>query len=262
MEPLPRRAYNRQLSRQAAARMDWKVHVSAAGVAIIPVAIRYLRTGHAFPAEWLPSVGITAAIFIGMELTLFGFRRFITAPYELYLKQQQENAARDSEIAALRDRVNRRPVPRVALTYEVESLRGFEEEVSNPQMLLHNEGDTAALEARIDPLALSPLITVTFTTVQRIAIRETVAITPRVQIRTESGGWELEHNERHLGLAIQRANAELAHRNVKTQRGSRHWPMTVRWYEASGESYAQTYDLILDVPTMRAWTALVPPEHG
>ena len=108
-------------------------------------------------------------------------------------------------------------------------------------------------------MQLSPLITVTFTTVQRLAAHESVALAPRVQIRTETGGWELEHNEKHFGLAIQRANAELAHRNVKTQRGARHWPMIVRCYDASGASHTQSYELILDVPTMRAWTAFVPP---
>ena len=262
MESLPRRAYNRQLSRQAAAGMDWKVHISAAAISIIPAAIRYLSTGRMFETEWLLNVGVAAAIFICMELAVFGFRRFIVAPHEFYLKQVQENAELGSEIVALRDQVKRLPVPRLVLTYNVESLKGFEEEVSNPQILLHNDGDTAALEGRIDPLPLSPLITVTFTTVHRIAAQETVAIAPRVQIRTEAGGWELEHNERHFGLAIQRANAELAHRNVKTQRGSRHWPMFVRWYDARGESYTQIYELILDVPTMRAWAAFVPSEHG
>jgi hypothetical protein len=262
MEALPRRAYNRQLWREAAAGMDWKVHLSSAAVCLIAVAIRYLSNGRTFQSEWLLNVGLAAAIFISMELAFFGFRRFIAAPHELYVKRLEQGATRDSEIQALRDQVNRLPVPRLALTYNVESLKGFEEEVSNPPIVLHNDGDTAALEARIEPLQLSPLITVTFTTVQRLAVQERVAIAPNVQIRTETGGWELNHNEKHFGLAIQRANAELAHRSVKTQRGSRHWPMIVRCYDASGASYTQNYELILDVPTMRAYTAFVPPDRG
>ena len=145
------------------------------------------------------------------------------------------------------------------LTYAVESLKGFEDEVSNPQVLLFNEGDTAAVEAQIDALQLSPLIKVTFTTVQRIGAQDTAAILPRVEIRTENGGWELDHNEKHFGLAIQRAHVELAHRSVKTQHGSRHWTMTVKSYDADGTSYSQDYNLVLHVPTMKAWTTFVPP---
>jgi hypothetical protein len=141
------------------------------------------------------------------------------------------------------------------LTYAVESLKGLEDEVSNPPIHLHNDGNAAAVEAQIDALQLSPLITVTFTPVQRIGGHETATLAPRVEIRKENGGWELDHNDKHFGLAIQRAHVELAHRNVKTQHGERRWPLVVRYHDASGASYSQSYDLALNVATMKAWTA-------
>ena len=232
METLPRRAYNRQLWRQAAAGMGWKTHLFAAAASIAAAAIRPLTSGRAlesaFQSEWPLSAGIGLATGIVIELALFFFRRFVAAPHEFYEQQLQQHVGRDSEIEALREQLRRLPRPRLVLTYAVESLKGFEDEVSNPQVLLFNEGDTAAVEAQIDALQLSPLIKVTFTTVQRIGAQDTAAILPRVEIRTENGGWELDHNEKHFGLAIQRAHVELAHRSVKTQHGSRHWTMTVR----------------------------------
>jgi len=260
MEPLPRRAYNRQLWHQAAASIGWRVHLFSAAVALVPPAIRHFSSGRTFETDWPLLVGLAIATFIVMELAVLCFRRVAAAPHELYLEQLQENSERDSAIAALREQLQRVPKPRLVLTYSVESLKGFEDEVSNPPILLHNEGDTAAIDAQIDALQLSPLITVTFTTVQRIGAQDTATISPRVQIRTESGGWELDHNERHFGLAIQRAHVELAHRNVKTQHGSRRWTMTVRYHDADGKPYTQNYDLILNVPTMKASTTFVPPQ--
>jgi hypothetical protein len=144
------------------------------------------------------------------------------------------------------------------LTYTVESLKGLEDEVSNPPILLHNDGDAAAVEAQIEPVQLTPLIKVTFAPVQRIGVRDSATVLPRVEIRTETGGWELEHNDRHFGLAIQRAHVELAHRNVKTLHGSRRWPIVIRYFDPSGASYTQSYDLMLHIPTMKAWTVFTP----
>ena len=260
MEPLPRRVYNRLLWHRAAAGTGWRIHLLSAVVALLPVGARHFTSGRTFESEWPLRAGLAVAAFLVMELAVLCFRRVAAAPHELYVEQLQKDNDRDSAIAALREQVHQAvPKPRLVLTYSVESLKGLEDEVSNPPILLHNDGDTAAVEAQIEALQLSPLITVTFTTVQRIAARESATVSPRVQIRTESGGWELDHNERHFGLAIQRAHVELAHRNVRTQHGSRHWTMAVRYHDADGKAYAQNYDLILDVPTMKASTALVPP---
>ena len=258
MEALPRRAYNRQLWRQAAAGMGWKVHLMSVAVAAVPAAIRQLTSGRTLESDWPVVAGLALATFILTELVLFCFRRVSAAPHEVYLHDLEKTAARDSEIAALRQQLQKLPTPSLVLTYTVESLKGFEDEVSNPPVLLHNEGNAAAVEAHIDPLQLTPLITVTFTTMQRIAAQETVAVPFRVEIRTESGGWELEINDKHFGLAIQRANVELAHRNVKTQHGSRRWPIVVRYYDASGAPYTQNYELTLNVATMKAWTVFIP----
>jgi hypothetical protein len=188
----------------------------------------------------------------------------MAAPHELYVEQLQQHIDRDLEIAALREQVQKLPTPRLVLTYAVESLKGFEDEVANPPIRLHNEGSAAAIDAQVDALQLSPLITVKFATVQRISAQDTAVIAPHVEIRTESGGWELDHNQTHFGLAIQRAHFELAHRNVKTERGSRRWTMTVRHYDAAGAAYTQNYELMLHVATMKAWTAFVPTSesHG
>ena len=259
MERLSRRDYNAQLWRQAAGGMRWQALLISVAAALVAGAIRYLISGRPFESALLLNIGIPVATFIVIELAIFGFRRFFAAPHELYEQQLQKNIDRDAEIDALRGQVLKLPTPRLALTYTVESLKGFEDEVSNPQILLHNEGDTAAVEVHMDALQLTQLIKVTFTPLQRIAAQETAVLAPRVEIRTESGGWELNHNDKHFGLAIQRAHAELTHRNIKTEHGSRRWPMTLRYYDAGGASYTQNYDLMLDVPTMKAWTVFVPP---
>jgi hypothetical protein len=202
MEPLPRRAYNRQLWRQAMAGMGWKKHVLSAAVALAAGAMRYVASGRPFESEWPLNIGVPLATFTIIELAMLCFRRFFAAPHELYERQIRKNIEKDAEIAALRGQAKTLPKPRLLLTYTVESLKGFEEEVSNPPILLHNEGDTAAVEAQIDALQLSPLITVTFTTVQRIAAHDTAAMALRVEIRTDAGGWELDHNEKHFGLAL------------------------------------------------------------
>ncbi|RPI52786.1 MAG: hypothetical protein EHM55_15645 [Acidobacteria bacterium] len=258
MEALPRRAYNRRLWRQAAAGMGWKAHLFSAAVALAAGAIRPLTSG-TLESEWPLNIGLALAAGTFIELALLGFRRFVAAPHEFYEKQTQQNVERDAEVEALRKQVRKLPRPRLVLTYAVESLKGFEDEVSNPPILLHNEGDAAAVEAHVEALQLSPLVKVTFSTVQRIGAQDTAVIVPRVEIRTEGGGWELDHNEKHFGLAIQRAHVELAHRNVKTQHGSRHWTMTVRYHDAGGASYTQDHDLTLHVPTMTAGTAFMPP---
>ena len=259
MEALPRRDYNRQLWRQAAAGMGWKVHLLSAAIAILPAAIRHFTSGRRPESDWPVLAGLILGTLILTELILFCYRRVSAAPHEIYLQELQKTAGRDSEIAALREQVGRLPTPRLMLTYTVESLKGFEDEVSNPPVLLHNEGNAAAVEAKIDPLQLTPLITVTFAATQRVAAQETVAVPLRVEIRTESGGWELDINDKHFGLAIQRANVELAHRNVKTQHGSRRWPMTVRYFDAGGAAYVQNYELTLNVATMKALSVFIPP---
>jgi hypothetical protein len=258
VEPLPRRAYNRRLWRRAATGIGWKAHVLSVLVSLLPAAIRVVRSGRPPESEWPLLAGVALATLVVVEVAIFCYRRLSAAPHELYLEELQRNSERDSEVAALRAQVQKQPTPRVVLTYTVESLKGLEDEVSNPPILLHNEGNTAALEAQVEAVQLSPLITVTFATAQRIATHETATIMPRVEIRTESGGWELDHNDKHFGLAIQRAHVELAHRNVKTQHGSRRWPMTVRFLDADGLAYSQHYELVLHVPTMKAWTAFVP----
>ena len=259
MERLSRRDYNRQLWSRAAAGMSWKAHLISVAAALVAGAIRYLISGRPFESALLLNVGIPVATFIVIELAIFCFRRFFAAPHELYEQQLQKNIERDAEIDALRGQVLKLPTPRLMLTYTVESVKGFEDEVSNPKILLHNEGDTAAVEVHLDALQLTQLIKVTFASLQRIGAQETATVAPRVEIRTDSGGWELNHNEKHFGLAIQRAHAELVHRNVKTEHGSRRWPMTLRYYDAGGASYTQNYDLMLHVPTMKAWTVFVPP---
>jgi len=238
--------------------MGWKAHVLSVVVSLVPAGIQHLRSGRALESEWPVLAGATVATLLFMEAAIFLYRRVASAPHEMYLQELESHSGRDSEIEALREQVRKQPTPRVVLTYTVESLKGFEDEVANPPVLLHNEGDTAALEAHVESLQLSPLITVTFATAQRIATHETATIVPRVEIRTETGGWELEINDKHFGLAIQRAHVELAHRNVKTQHGSRRWPMIVRFLDAGGVTYSQNYELILHVPTMKAWTAFVP----
>jgi hypothetical protein len=259
MEALPRRDYNRQLWRQAAAGMGWKVHLMSVAVAAVPAAIRHLTSGRSLESDWPLVAGLAFGTFIFTELVLFLYRRVSVAPHEVYLQELQKNVGHDAEIAALRAQVEKLPMPRLMLTYTVESLKGFEDEVSNPPVLLHNEGNAAAVEGKIDPLQLTTLITVTFATMQRVAAQETAAVPLRVEIRTESGGWELDINDKHFGLAIQRANVELAHRNVKTQHGSRRWPMTVRYYDAGGAAYTQNYELTLNVASMKAWTVFIPP---
>ena len=259
MEPLSRRDYNRQLWLQAAAGLRWTAHVTSVAVALATGAIRYFISGRGFVSEMHLNVGIPGATFIFIELAIFCFRRVFAAPHELYEQQLQKNSDQEAEIVALRRQVLKLPTPRLVLTYTVESLKGFEDEVSNPQILMHNEGDTAAVEVHIDGLQLTPLIKVIFTPLQRIGAQETAVVAPRVEIRTDSGGWELNHNEKHFGLAIQRAHAELTHRNVKTEHGSRRWPLALRYYDAGGASYTQNYDLMLHVPTMKAWTVFVPP---
>lgn len=257
MEALLRRDYNRQLWRRAAAGMGWKLHLIAATASLAP-AIRYFTGGRNFESDWPVLAALALGTFLVTELILFFYRRVSAAPHELYLQELQKNAGRDSEIAALREQVGKLPTPRLVLTYSVESLKGFEDEVANPPVVLHNEGHAGAVEAKIDPLQLTPLITVTFTTLQRIAAQEKATVPLRVEIRTESGGWELDINDKHFGLAIQRANVELAHRNVKTQHGSRRWPMTVRYYDANGTAYTQSYELTLNVAAMKAWTVFMP----
>jgi hypothetical protein len=260
MEALPRRDYNRRLWRQATDGLRWKAHLVSAGAAVAAGAIQHLISGAAFEAHWSLVIGVAAAAASVMELAQLLFRRFVAAPYELYQQQLQQSAGHEAEMAMLRGQARKLPRPQVTLTYAVESLNGFEDEVSNPPIVLHNDGDTAALEAQIDALQLSPLIKVTFATVQRISAQETTAVAPRVEIRTESGGWELGHNDKHFGLAIQRAHVELTHRGVKTSHGSRQWPMIVRYHDPGGASYSQSAMLTLHVPSMKAWTVFVPPE--
>jgi hypothetical protein len=197
-------------------------------------------------------------MFIVVELVWLSSRRIFSAPHELYLAQLASSEQRESQLGRLEQQVKKQPRPRLSLTYTVESLKGFEDEVSNPPILLHNDGDAAAVEAQIEPVQLSPLIKVTFAPVQRIGVRDSATVLPRVEIRTETGGWELEHNDRHFGLAIQRAHVELAHRNVKTQHGSRRWPIVIRYFDPGGASYTQSYDLMLNIPTMKAWTVFTP----
>jgi hypothetical protein len=255
MEALPRRAYNRLLWRRAAAGMNWKVHLLALAAALIPPAIRQLISGRPVEVDWPVLAALALAALIVVEVVIFFFRRVAAAPHELYTEQLAKERAREAELADLKAQVSTAvPRPQLLLTYTVESLKGFEDEVSNPPIQLHNDGNAAAVEAQIDPLQLSPLITVTFTPVQRISSHETAVIAPRIEIRKENGGWELDHNDKHFGLAIQRAHVELAHRNVKTQHGSRRWPMVVRYHDGAGASYSQTYDLTLNVATMKAWT--------
>jgi hypothetical protein len=255
---LTRREYNRLLWRQAASGMGLWAHVGFVAVALAVAGVRYLRT-QSFQAELAPNIGIPLAVVVALEVVWLFLRRFLFAPYEVHLQQQTSGGGRDSEIEELKQQLNKLPRPRLLLTYTVESLKGLEDEVSNPPILLHNDGNAAAVEASIDSLQLTPLIKVNFVPVQQIAGQDTAVIAPRVEIRTASGGWELEHNEKHFGLAIQRAHAELAHRNVKTQGGSRRWTMTVRYYDSGGTPYTQDYELLLHVPTMKAWTVFVPP---
>ncbi len=259
MEPLSRRDYNRQLWVQAAAGLRWTAHLTSVAVALATGAIRYVISGRSFESEWPLNIALPIATFGVIELAIFCFRRMFAAPHELYEQQLEKNSDREAEIVALRRQLLKLPTPRLVLTYAVESLKGFEDEVSNPQILLHNEGDTAAVEVHIDGLQLTPVIKVIFTPLQRIGAQETAVVALRVEIRTDSGGWELNHNDKHFGLAIQRAHVELTHRNVKTEHGSRRWPMALRYYDAAGASYMQNYDLMLDVPTMKAWTVFVPP---
>ncbi len=252
-----RREYNRLLWRQAAAGMGLWAHLGFVAVALGLAAFLYLRAPSAFQTDLVRNIAIPVGAALVLEVLWLFLRRFLSAPYELYTKQSA-SGTRDSEIEALKQQVNKLPRPRLLLTYTVESLKGLEDEVSNPPILLHNDGQAAAVEASIDPLQLTPLIKVTFASAQHLASQDTAVVAPRVEIRTESGGWELEHNEKHFGLAIQRAHAELVHRNVKTQHGSRRWTMTVRYYDSGGTPYTQDYELMLHVPTMKAWTVFVP----
>ena len=252
-----RREYNRRLWKQGLSGMGWRTHLGFLFIGLVVGGVRYLRT-QSFQPERVLDIAIPLAVVVVLEVVWMFFRRFLFAPYELYVKQMSSGGGRESEIEKLKQQVNTLPRPRLLLTYTVESLKGLEDEVSNPPILLHNDGHAAAVEAAIDPLQLTPLIKVTFSSVQQISGQDTAVVAPRVEIRTESGGWELEHNEKHFGLAIQRAHAELAHRNVKTQGGSRRWTMTVRYYDSSGQPYAQDYELMLHVPTMKAWTVFVP----
>jgi hypothetical protein len=260
MEALTKREYHRRLWRQAFTGMGWGAHLGFVAAALATAAFLYLRSPTAFQTDLVRNIGISFAAGFVPELVWLFLRRFLSAPYEFYLKQFAGGGTHDSEIEALKEQLNKLPRPRLLLTYTVESLKGLEEEVSNPPILLHNDGQVAAVEASIDPLQLTQLIKVTFAPVQRIAGQDTAVVTPRVEIRTEAGGYELEHNDKHFGLAIQRAHAELAHRNVKTQHGSRRWTMTVRYYDSAGASYAQDYALMLHVPTMKAWTVFSVPE--
>lgn len=253
-----RREYNRLLWRQAVAGMGLWAHLGFVGVALVAAGLLYLRAPSAFQADLVRNVAISLGVAVVLEVVWLFLRRFLSAPYELYTKQFAGGGTRDSEIEALKQQVNKLPRPRLLLTYTVESLKGLEDEVSNPPILLHNDGQATAVEASIDPLQLTPLIKVTFASVQHLAGQDTALVAPRVEIRTESGGWELEHNEKHFGLAIQRAHAELVHRNVKTQQGSRRWTMTVRYYDSGGAPYTQDYELMLHIPTMKAWTVFVP----
>jgi hypothetical protein len=256
MEALPRRAYNRLLWKTAAHGMGLGAHLTSAAAAVATAGARYLLRPDAFLANLPLNVGMSLALAVAVELGWLLLRRFFVSPHELYLAQLASSQQRDSQLGELKQQINRQPRPRLSLTYIVESLKGFEDEVANPPMLLHNDGDAAAVEAQIEPVQLTPLIKVTFAPVQRIGVRDSATMLPRVEIRTETGGWELEHNDRHLGLAIQRAHVELAHRNVKTQHGSRRWPIVVRYHDPSGASYTQNYDLMLHIPTMKAWTVL------
>ena len=161
MERLSRRDYNRQLWTRAAAGIGWKPHLISVAAALVAGAIRYLISGRPFESALLLNIGIPVATLIVIELAIFCFRRFFAAPHELYEQQLQKNIERDAEIVALRGEVLKLPTPRLVLTYTVESVKGFEDEVSNPQILLHNEGDTAAVEVHLDALPLTQLIKVT-----------------------------------------------------------------------------------------------------
>jgi hypothetical protein len=259
---LTRREYNRLLWRQAATGTGIWPHLGFVAAALVVAGLRYLRT-QTFQAELAANIGFPLAVVVALEMMWLLFRRFLFAPYELYTHHLAGGTERESEIEQLKQRVSTLPRPRLLMTYTVESLKGLEDEVSNPPILLHNDGQATAVEASIDPLQLTPLIKVTFAPVQQLVGQDKAAVAPRVEIRTESGGWELEHNEKHFGLAIQRAHAELVHRNVKTQHGSRKWPMTVRYYDSAGVPYTQDYELMLHVPTMKAWTVFVPAgEHS
>jgi hypothetical protein len=243
--------------------MNWRNHLLSVAIALVPAAIRHFTSGRPVELEWPLLAALTLGTFIVVELGIFCFRRVAAAPHELYTEELAKNRDREAELSRLKLEVSKAvPKPRLLLTYTVDSLKGFEDEVSNPPIQLHNDGHAAAVEAQIEPLQLSPLITVTFGPVQRISGQETAIIAPRIEIRKENGGWELDHNDRHFGLAIQRAHVELAHRNVKTQHGSRRWPMAVRYFDADGASYAQNYDLMLNVATMKAWTVFRPDAAG
>jgi hypothetical protein len=238
--------------------MGLGAHLTSLAAALLALGIGYLLRPDRF-VDQLPIVApVSLGIALVLELVWLCARRVFSAPHEVYMAQLAGSEERDSQLGELKQQVNRQPRPRLSLTYTVESLKGFEDEVANPPMLLHNDGDAAAVEAHIDPVQLTPLIKVTFTPVQRIGVRDSATVSPRVEIRTEGGGWELEHNDKHFGLAIQRAHVELAHRNVKTQHGSRRWPMTVRYYDPGGTAYTQNYDLMLHIPTMKAWTVFTP----
>jgi hypothetical protein len=230
-------------------------HLTSLGAALLTAGGWYLLRPERFVDE-LPIVVLLAlGVALALELVWLCARRVFSAPHELYIVQLARSEERESQLGELKQQVNKQPRPRLSLTYTAESLKGFEDEVANPPVLLHNDGDAAAVEAQIEPVQLTPLIKVTFTTVQRIGVRDSATVLPHIEIRTEAGGWELEHNDRHFGLAIQRAHVELAHRNIKTQHGSRRWPMVVRYYDPGGTSYTQHYELMLHVPTMKAWTA-------
>src|SRR6185503_12099688 len=149
-----RREYNRLLWRQAAAGMGLWAHLGFVAVALGLAALLYLRAPSAFQADLVRNIGIPVGAALVLEILWLFLRRFLAAPYELYTKQFAGGGTRDSEIEALKQQVNKLPRPRLLLTYTVESLKGLEDEVSNPPILLHNDGQAAAVEASIDPLQL------------------------------------------------------------------------------------------------------------